>query len=145
VLASYAATLGQDVFRAASVFNFYPPGYRFFGGNGLLGPEFKLDDSSTALGRVNFVNTVVLGTIPASPPDRPVGTSLDFSALLPLAPYPSLLVDELDGLLLHRSMLPVMHDTIVTAVEAVSASNALSRVKTAAYLVASSSEYQVER
>jgi hypothetical protein len=42
-------------------------------------------------------------------------------------------------------MTPGMHDSIVTAVKAVAASNALSRVKTAIYLVASSSQYQVER
>jgi uncharacterized protein (DUF1800 family) len=145
VLASYAAAMGQDVFRAASVFNFYPPGYRIVGGNGLIGPEFKLYDSGTALSRINFVNTVVFGTIAPSPPDRPAGTSLDLSPLVALAGYPDLLIDELDGLLLHHTLTPAMHDAILTAILAVPASNPTMRAKTAAYLVASSSQYQVER
>ena len=73
VLASNAASMEQDVFRPASVFSFYPPGYRIVGGQGLLGPEFKLDDSATALARANFVNTVVFSSIAPSLPDRPIG------------------------------------------------------------------------
>jgi uncharacterized protein (DUF1800 family) len=145
VLAGYSVNMGQDVFRPASVFSFYPPGYRFVGGLGLLGPEFKLDDSATALARANFVNTVVFGSIPASLPDRPIGTTVDLSHFVALAGYSSLMVDELDGLLLHRSMSPAMHDAIVAAVDAVPATNSLLRARTAAYLVASSSQYQVER
>jgi uncharacterized protein (DUF1800 family) len=145
VLASFSAGMEQDLFHAASVFNFYPPGYRIVGGNGLIGPEFKLDDSASALARVNFVNTVVFGSIPASPPDRPTGTTLDLSQFTSLAAYSGLLVDQFDTLLLHGSMSPAMHDAIEAAVEAIPVSNVLMRVKTAAYLVASSSQYQVER
>lgn len=145
VLASYSASMAQDVFRPASVFSFYPPGYRIVGSGGLLGPEFKLDDSATALTRANFVNTVVFGSITASPPDRPTGTTVDLSHFVGLAGYSGLLVFELDALLLHRSMSPAMRDAIVAAVDAIPASNPLMRAKTAAYLVASSSQYQVER
>jgi uncharacterized protein (DUF1800 family) len=145
VLASYSASMEQDLFHAGSVFNFYPPGYRIVGGNGLIGPEFKLDDSASALARVNFVNTVVFGSIPPSPPDRPSGTTIDLSQYLGLAAYSGILVDRFDTLLLHGSMSPAMHDAIGAAVEAIPVSNALMRVETAAYLVASSSQYQVER
>ena len=145
VLASFSAGMEQDLFHAASVFNFYPPGYRIVGGNGLIGPEFKLDDSASALARVNFVNTVVFGSIPPSPPDRPTGTTLALSQFTALAAYSQLLVDQFDTLLLHGSMSPAMHDAIEAAVEAIPVSNVPMRVKTAAYLVASSSQYQVER
>ena len=145
VLASNAASMQQDVFRPASVFSFYPPGYRIVGGQGLLGPEFRLYDSATALARANFVNTVVFSTIAPSAPDRPVGTSLDFSSLLPLAADPKTLVAELNALLLHQTMSPAMQTAIVTAIAAVPATNPLMRAKTAAYLVASSSQFQVER
>ena len=144
VLASFTASMGQDVFRAPSVFNFYPPGYRIVG-TGLLGPEFKLLDSATALARINFVNTVVFNGIAAAPPNRPSGTTIDLSPLLPLAPDPDALVAAIDDLLLHRSMSPQMRSTIVEAVAVIPASNRLLRAKTAAYLVASSSQYQVER
>jgi uncharacterized protein (DUF1800 family) len=145
VLASFAAAQEQDVFRPASVFSFYPPGYRIVGGQGLSGPEFKLYDTASALTRANFVNTVVFGSIAPSPPDRPTGTTIDLSHFVALAGYPSLLVDELDGLLLHRSMSSAMHDAIVAAVNAVPASNTLLRARTAAYLVSTSPQYQVER
>jgi hypothetical protein len=138
-------SMEQDVFRPASVFSFYPPGYRIVGGQGLLGPEFKLDDSAAALARANFVNTVVFSVIAPSLPDRPIGTSLDFSRLLPFAGDPAVLVAELNALLLHQVMSAAMQTAIVTAVKAVPATNALMRVKTAAYLVVSSSQYQVER
>jgi uncharacterized protein (DUF1800 family) len=148
VLSSFSASMGQDVFRPASVFNFYPPGYRIVGGQGLLGPEFRLYDSNSTLTRANFVNTIAFGSIAASPPDRPTGTAVDLTHFVGLAAYPGLLVDELDGLLLHRSMSAAMHDAIVAAVSAIPATpaaNALMRARTAAYLVASSSQYQVER
>jgi uncharacterized protein (DUF1800 family) len=145
VLASNAASMSQDVFRPASVFSFYPPGYRIVGGQGVLGPEFRLDDSATALARANFVNTVVFSSIAPSPPDRPVGTSLDFSRLVPLAADPTALIAELNALLMHQAMSPAMQTAIVTAVQAVPASNPLMRVKTAVYLVVTSSQYQVER
>ncbi len=145
VLASFSAAQGQDVFRPASVFNFYPPGYRIVGGQGLSGPEFKLYDSASALTRANFVNTIVFGSIAPSLPDRPTGTTIDLSHFVSLAKYPSLLVDDLDMLLLHRSMSPAMHDAIVAAVNAVPSTNALLRARTAAYLTATSPQYQVER
>jgi uncharacterized protein (DUF1800 family) len=145
VLNPYSANMEQDLFRAASVFNFYPPGYRIVGGNGLLGPEFKLQDSQSALTRINFVNTVVFGGIPPAPPDRPTGTTLDLSRLNALASNSGALVDELNGFLMHGAMSQAMHDAIVGAVEAVPVSNLPMRVQTAVYLVASSSQYQVEQ
>ena len=145
VVNSYSASMGQDLFRAASVFNYYPAGYRVAGTNGLLGPEFKLHDSASALARVNFVNTIVFGSIAANATDRPLGTRLDLTPLLPLAADPVRLVDELNGLLLHGSMSDVAQDIVVNAVRAVAPSNALLRVRTAAYLVATSALSQVEQ
>jgi hypothetical protein len=145
VLASFAAAQEQDLFRPASVFNFYPPSYRIVGGHGLSGPEFKLYDSASALTRANFVNTIVFGSIAPSPPDRPTGTTIDLSHFVAVAHSPGLLVDELDGLLLHRSMSETMRDAIIAAVNAVPSTNTLLRARTAAYLVAASPQYQVER
>ncbi len=145
VVNSYAASMGQDVFRAPSVFNFYPPGYRVFGTNGLLGPEFKLHDSSSALARANFVNTVILGSIAANGTDRPLGTKVDLTPLVALAGQPETLVSELNGLLLHQAMPQPMIDTIISAVRVVPAGSTLLRVKTAAYLVMTSALYQVQQ
>jgi hypothetical protein len=145
VLNPSTTAMEQNLFGSPSVFNFYPPAYRIVGGNGLLGPEFKLFDSASSFARINFVNTVVFGGITAAPPDRPSGTAIDLSPLLPLAGSPGDLVAALNGLLLHSTMSPAMFDIVDTAVEAVPATNALLRVRTAVYLIASSSQFQVER
>ena len=48
-------------------------------------------------------------------------------------------------LLLHGTMSAEMREIIRRAVAAVAASNSLKRARTAVYLVATSSQYQVER
>ena len=67
------------------------------------------------------------------------------SPLLPLASNPGALVDALNTLLLHGTMSAEMRDSIIDAVLAVAPSNPLKRARTAVYLVATSSQYQVER
>ncbi len=48
-------------------------------------------------------------------------------------------------MLLNDTMGSLMKTTILTAVNAISAANPLLRAQTALYLVATSSQYQVER
>jgi hypothetical protein len=47
--------------------------------------------------------------------------------------------------MLHNTMSNEMYNEILTAVNAVPASNPTMRVRTAVYLVAASSQYQVQR
>ena len=112
-----------------------------------LGPEFAIQNSSTALNRINTVNTMVFSTVIA--PEATViggtGTSLDMSTLQALAPNPSAMVDKLDQLLLHRTMSAQMKSAIVAAVNVIPASDTLSRARTAAYLFVTSAQYQVQR
>jgi uncharacterized protein (DUF1800 family) len=139
-----SVTLGMDVFRPPSVFSYFSPGTVVPGTNGVRGPEFGIFSTSTALRRLNFVNTMVFSTIPVSA-NAPSGTALDLSDMQALAGDPAELVDALDDLLMHRSMSPAMRASIIEAVSAVPASNTLKRARTAVYLVATSSQYQVER
>jgi hypothetical protein len=140
--------LDQDVLRPPTVFSYYPADYSV-PGTDLAGPQFGILSTSTALRRANLVNTFLFtNTAPVSPadPNATTGTpALTLSAFTPLASNPAALVDELDRLMMHGTMPAAMKSSIVTAVTAVSASNALSRAQTAFYLVASSSQYQVER
>jgi uncharacterized protein (DUF1800 family) len=136
--------MGMDVFRPPSVFSYFSPSGVVPGTAGVRGPEFALLSTSTALRRLNFVNTMVFSRIAASA-NAPTGTSLDLTPLLPLAATPGALVDSLNDLLLHGTMSTEMHDRIVGAVGAVASSNAIKRVRTAVYLVLTSSQYQVER
>lgn len=144
VLNPQSAALGMDVFRPPSVFSYFSPFNGVPGGGGLRGPEFGLLSTSTALARINFVNTIVFSRINVST-NAPNGTSLDFAPLLPLAPGVLGMIDLLDELLMHGSMSAEMRNSITSAVRAVPPSNPLLRARTAAYLVLSSSQYQVER
>jgi len=111
------------------------------------GPEFGLLNTSTALRRVNFVNTLVFSRVNVGGgyPFNPNGTSLDFSQYRSMAADPELLVGTLNTLMLAGQMSSDMRNTIVTAVKAVASTNPLKRIRTAVYLIATSSQYQVER
>ncbi len=139
-----SSTLGMDVFRPPSVFSYFPPGYVVPDTGGVRGPEFGILSTSTAIRRINFVNTMVFTRI-AVGTNSPRGTSLDFSALMPLADNPPQLAEELNQLMLHGTMSPEMYKNIIESVSVVAATNPLKRVRTAVYLVATSSQYQVER
>ncbi|HJZ75941.1 MAG TPA: DUF1800 family protein [Vicinamibacterales bacterium] len=136
--------MGMDVFRPPSVFSYFSPGTVVPGTNGVRGPEFGLLSTSTTLRRANFVNTIAFSRIAVSA-NAPNGTSIDLSGLQALAGDPAQLVDALDTLLMHGTMSNDMRQSIVGAVSAVPAGNTLKRARTAVYLVATSSQYQVER
>lgn len=139
-----SALMGMDIFRPPSVFSYFSPGTVVPGTAGVRGPEFGSFSTSTSLRRINFVNTIVFSGIPVSA-NAPSGTSLDLSPLQALSGDPTQLVDWLNVLMMHGSMSAPMRDSIIGAVSAVPATNTLKRARTAVYLVATSSQYQVER
>lgn len=143
-LAPQLPNMGMDLFRPPSVFSYFSPSGTAPNTGGLRGPEFGLFSTSTALKRANFINTMVFGRIAASA-NGPMGTAIDLAPLQPLAATPDALLDVLNDRLLHGTMSATMRQTIRTAVTAVSATNTLKRVRTAVYLVLTSSQYQVER
>lgn len=140
VLANQATAMGQNLFNAPSVFNYYPPDY-VVPGTPILGPQFALQSSSAALSRANFINTIVFGRIGTAP----AGTQIDLSGLQTLAANPTALVDKLNHLLMHGTMSAAMQTEIIKAVNSVNTNNPKLRAQTALYLVATSSQYQVER
>jgi uncharacterized protein (DUF1800 family) len=141
-----SADMSQDVFNAPSVFSFYPPTARVPGDPGnALGPQFGIFSSLTSLRRANFANRVIFSTIPAAPPNRPTGTSIDLSPWDPLANNPQQLIEALNQLLLHGAMSAEMRESVRVAVESIPVSNARQRVRTALYLIVTSSQYQVQR
>lgn len=89
--------------------------------------------------------TELFSTIPAAPPNRPSGTSIDLAPWDALASDPNQLIDALNQLLLHGVMSEEMRQSVMTAVTGIPASNRRLRVRTAIYLIATSSQYQVER
>jgi uncharacterized protein (DUF1800 family) len=144
--------MAQVPFFSPTVFNFYPPDY-VIPGTSMPGPEFAILTTGTAIQRTNFVNrfAFTVAAVPGGTTDAPFGTSLDFSDLQALAATDTtgnLLMDELNRRMLHNTLSTQMRNTILTAVTAIPATtsaNFLLRAQTAVYLVATSSQYQVQR
>jgi hypothetical protein len=137
-------SMGQDVFRPATVFSYYPADYLLPGSTSVLAPEFGLLDTSATLKRANFVNTMVFSNIPVGT-NSPNGTALDLSGLQALAGDPVQLISYLNQLLMHGEMSTTMQNSIINAVSVISSSSPRLRAQHALYLVATSSQYQVER
>ena len=143
--------MGQIPFLAPTVFNFYPPSY-VIPGTSMLGPEFAIMTTGTAIQRTNFVNRFVFTSIPVpvSNPNMPNGTSLDFSDLQSISTADltgNALVDELGRRMLHGTMSAQMKSTLLPAVTSFTTGTDmhLNRVRQAVYLIATSSQFQVQR
>lgn len=141
-----ASNMSQNPFYSPTVFNYYTPDY-VIPGTSLLGPEFNILTTGTAIARANFVNTMVFSRVNVSE-NAPLGTSIDLTEMQALAaadPTGNQLLDALNQRMMHGAMPAQMRATILTAVQAVSAATPLARAQQAIYLIASSSQYQVQR
>ncbi len=138
--ASDMANMGQDIFDAPSVFNYYSPTYGV-PGTTLLGGEFEIHTPNNAILRANVVSNLF------SQWSNPVqsygpGTIVDLTAFVPLALTPATLVNALDLTLTHGTMPAAMKAEIVSAVTSDSLGS-LHRVEGACYLILTSSYYNV--
>jgi uncharacterized protein (DUF1800 family) len=133
-LQDYASNMGQYPFFPSSVFNFYPPDYQI-PDTQLLGPEFKLMNSSTTIARVNFVNDLIYGSVGST-------TKIDLSPYLGLAADVNKLLDAISAVMMHGQMSDDMRGTLVQTLSGISDNT--QRTKAAFYLIGSSSQYQVQ-
>ena len=140
VLQDYPKNMGQNLFSSPTVFNYFPAQYVIPGTN-LAGPEFAQQSSSNAITRLNFVNIIITGKNGAAA----ANFQIDWSGLDAIANDPTALVAKLNRLLLHGAMSTSMKNDIVNAVSVVSVTEPHLRAQTALYLVATSSQYQVQR
>jgi uncharacterized protein (DUF1800 family) len=136
--------MGQDLFNPPTVFSYYPADYGLPGAP-LFGPEFGILNAQTTFLRANFINTLFLSNngngLPVSNPDRPTGTQFNISAYAAMTAQQ--LVDQLDTKLMHNTTSQSMRSSILTNLNNISSSTL--RAQTAIYLVATSSQFQVER
>ena len=132
----WSGNLSQDLFNAGSVFNFFPP-TNPIAGTTLNGPEFAIFNTNTTLARINFLNSMVYGTISS-------GTTVDLTPVIN-AGTPDQMADWLNTLFLHGTMSSQMKTSIVAALGALSATDTKDQAKAAIYLVTASSQYQVQR
>ena len=73
------------------------------------------------------------------------GTRINLQPFQSLAANPDQLLDRLNLILMHTTLSPQARQAILTAVNAYPATDTLGRVRQAAYLVATSPQYQVEQ
>jgi uncharacterized protein (DUF1800 family) len=139
-LAPEGANLGQNIYFPPTVFSYFAPGYEI-PGTAINAPEFQILSTSTAMLRADFVNDLVYGKI--------AGVTIDFNPWIQLATNStksldtSTLLDLLNAALMGGRMPADMRSVIQKAVDA--ASSPKAKVQTAIYLIATSSQYQIER
>jgi uncharacterized protein (DUF1800 family) len=146
-LRSASSAMGQPIFSPETVFNFYPPSYQM-PGTQTSAPEFGIQNAATALARTNFINTVTLqgGAAPNSSVAGSTGTSINLSALAD-GNDNATMIAALNQILMHGSLSSDASGIILSAANAATASSSdtLDAVRTAAYLMLTSGQYQVER
>jgi uncharacterized protein (DUF1800 family) len=140
---------GEFLFNSGSVFNFFSPLYNIPDADfttppasPLSGPEFQLFTSASSLARVNDIENVMFSPVFSN------STQIDLSAYAAIAGNDNdlgTMVDAMSLQLLHGTMSAPMRTAILTAVSAVSSGDPLGRARTAAYLIVSSSQYQIQR
>jgi uncharacterized protein (DUF1800 family) len=147
VIATQLGNMGQTPFRSPTVFNYFPPEY-LVPGTTLNGPEFAILNTGTSVQRANFVNTMVYSRITGGSVNIPTGTSINFADMQALAVADTSgnqLLDALNNRMMGGSMSPAMKSTILTAVTAIASTAPATRTQAAIYLIATSSQYQVQR
>lgn len=150
----FTGTLDQPIFQPTTVFSYYQPEYEV-PGTKILGPAFGILSTSSTLRRANNVNTLVYSGVTANTtptptsPDRPRGTSLDLANLEALSANPDAIAELLNALMLHGTMSTQMRSSLITAMNTINDADATTRARkraqTAAYLVATSSQYDIQR
>lgn len=140
--------MGQPPMDSPTVFNFYPPDYKA-PGTDILGPQFKIVQSTTSLARANFVYDLLITrneqVAAAGGVAGATGTQLNSSTLNPLAANPAALVDRVATIFGNNTMTAAEKGAIVTAVTALPANDAAMRVRSAVYLVVTSTQFQVAK
>ncbi|WP_273455373.1 DUF1800 domain-containing protein [Nevskia ramosa] len=142
-LRARSTVMGQPIYQAPSVFNFYPPNYPLQG-TLLVGPSFGLNTAGSALERINLLARLLTGPVTAdSTVPGAIGTQLDLVVWQVLAGDPAALLDRIDLLFFHNTMSFASRITIQTTLSTIPVSDTASRARTALYLALSSAQYQV--
>lgn len=135
-LSSYAANMLQSPFLPPSVFNFYQPNFEIQS-LGILGPEFKILNANSTMARVNFINDLIYGTVGPN-------TTTDISAYVNVAGNIGNLLDLINTNMMHGAMPSDMYTTLSNTLSQSVFPDNTSRAQAALYLVATSSQFQVE-
>ena len=138
--------MGQDVYYAPSVFNYYPAEYRI-PGTPLVAPQFGIHNTNTVLHRANFVYEMLDGGGwgPDSELPGAIGTRVDLTPFRAAAPSAKDLVTLVNARLFGGGMPLGLRDEIYRAVAALPATSRGDRARTALFLALTSFQFQVIR
>jgi uncharacterized protein (DUF1800 family) len=135
-LNNYGSNMLQAPFLSPSVFNFYPPDYQL-PGIGLFGPEFDILNANTTMSRINFINDLIYGSVGPN-------TTTDISAYVTAAGNVSNLLAMINTNMMHGQMPSDMYTTLSNTLSSGVFTSNTSVAQAALYLVASSSQFQME-
>jgi uncharacterized protein (DUF1800 family) len=134
-LSNYSNALGERPYRAASVFNFFPPSY-VIPQTTLNAPEFGIENTASAIQRLSLADSMVNNKLS--------GFKVDLSATSTLgqiaASNPGAMVDALGTMFMHGQMPADMRNQIVTAIGGLATAQ---QVRVATYLVITSPQYKI--
>jgi hypothetical protein len=147
----WGAELREHVFRPPTVFSFYSPDYPV-PGTTLVGPSFGIHNAGSALQRLNFLIYLLEwgGSTPVTSVPNATGTKVDLSRFSADAADAGKLVDRLSLIATGQPLPAATRTEIIKAVSWWTAATdktnwQTNRVKTAAYLVFATPNFQVER
>jgi hypothetical protein len=135
------SNMGEDVFDAPSVFNYYAPDYAV-PTTTMTGGEFQIQTPNTAIHRANLVGALFFSSYNSPVQHFGPGTKVDLSPFVSLASNPPALVDALDFTFTHGVMPAAMKAVIIKAVKA-DTGDGLHKIQVGCYLVLTSSYYNV--
>jgi hypothetical protein len=131
---TFTMSMGQDLWNPPTVFSYYSPQYRVT--PGLLGPEFQIYSTQTAINRANFVNAMLYkngdgtSTIDLSPYTKFTGNTVDLPGLLDYVSY----------VFVHHKMSDNLKQAATAATSGLQGADI---AKAVLYIVLTSSEYNV--
>jgi uncharacterized protein (DUF1800 family) len=163
-LSNPATQLGQSPLRAASVFNFFRPGYvppsTALSAAGRVAPEFQIVNESSVAGYLNFMTNAIRNGIFVNGPDQPQAGSTanngydircSYAELMPLVADARALVDKICLLLAAGQVAQATRQLMVAAlqstpVDAASSEAAkLDRIAGAVLMVMACPEFLVQK
>ncbi len=140
------SSMGQAIFTAPSVFNFYPPSYPLQNTT-LVAPQFGIVNTATTLNRVGVADALIYGNPVAADPTVPgsVGTGVNLGAYTTMAADVPTLISNLDLLMTHNEMTSAELQTVTNAVNSIASNDPEDRARMALFLIATSATYQVKK
>jgi uncharacterized protein (DUF1800 family) len=135
----------QNVFSAPTVFNYYAPDYTI-AATGLVSPEFGILNSTTAISRINFAQSMLYGTItPSTALIGATGTQFDWTPFTSVAADSNALLDRVNEIVFTGKLTATTRAVMKTAIDAVPATDPLGRARAALYLTTAAPEAQIVR